>query len=400
MDNKTIILVADDDPLLHAMISPLLERWGYEHESVTNGRAAFDRLRKHQGPAIAILDWMMPEMEGIDVIRHLLAYNLDHYVYSILLTSRQDDDALSMGLDAGACDFLRKPFRVQELRSRIAAGLRFVDQQQQIAAYAEDMENLAKERAAQLLHADRLASLGVLAAGVAHEINNPAASLAGNIQLMEKLWPMVASVISSQISDADEHKRKQLSFALDEMPAMLASSRSDVKRISSIVSSLRLYARKDNGQMERCDLRECVDAAIVLCGGPLKKRVRLNLLESGRPLYFRGARQQIEQVLINLIINGADAMDGKSFASSELTLRTYGESSHVCVAVEDCGHGIAEENQSKLFTPFFTTKPAGRGTGLGLSLSRSIAQNHRGDIEFCNLPSGGARFVLRLPECE
>lgn len=391
------VLVADDDATTRSVLHSCLTKWGYDPVMVEDGVGAWNVLRNDDGPSLAIVDWMMPEMDGIALLNILRKTKMPRYVYTLMLTGRQDRDALLKGLSAGADDFILKPFDAREMQSRLAVGARVVRAEEQLRSYAKNMEQLASDRAAQLIHADRLSSLGTMAAGVAHEINNPCTSISSNLQLLERVWGQLGPALQQGASFFEEQgvSSDQLAFVQAEMPGIIRNSLNGVKRITSIVQSLKQYSRKQGGGLERCDLNACIREALNLCAGPLKKNLAIEVQADPSLPPFEGDAQQMEQVFINLVVNASDALE--QMENATLTITTFMENDRLCARVEDNGPGIPPDVLDQIWTPFYTTKPVGKGTGLGLAICQSIMESFNGAISAHNRPSGGACFVLTLP---
>ncbi len=396
------VLLADDEPTTLLTLRHLVGQWGYEVLTAADGDRAWEILTRDTPPAMAVLDWMMPGLNGDEICRRLVGRNRQPFTYLILLTSKQEKNDKLSGLEAGAHDFLHKPVDADELRSRLSVGARIVAYEENIARknellrrYATEMEKLAAERARQLVHADRLASLGTLAAGVAHEINNPTAMISGNVQTMQKFWPYVDRALQAapQADPDEQHKR---AFILRELPKLLGEMQMGVQRTALIVKSLNAYSRKESEEKKPCALNDMVQQALNLAKTTLRHgevEVVLNLAQSMPPVL--ATAQQIEQVLINIFINAAQAMERS--AAKKLIVSTIYMDERACVYIEDTGPGIPADILGKIWDPFFTTKEAGKGTGLGLSISQNIIAAHNGTIAVENRAQGGARFVLRLP---
>lgn len=393
------ILVADDDITSRAILKSFLTKWGFEEAIIVdNGEAAWDVLRQPEGPRLSILDWMMPELDGIEICKRMKA--LDPSAYIIMITSAEEPDAISTALYAGADDFIAKPFKAPELQARLEVGKRMLTLHTRISEanielkhYANEMETLAREKANQLIHAERLSTIGLLTAGVAHEINNPTTFISGNVQTLLKFWPFQEKVIRACPEDHPDHEK--LTFIHDETPQILAGIQNGARRIASIVSGLQAFARQEPPQKIEFDLHEAIEAALMLCHNSLKYNVSVEKIFESQVPKLTGDPQKIEQVFVNLFGNAADAMEGKK--EGLLEIRTNRDGSDVTITVTDNGPGLSEEALKKIWDPFFTTKPVGKGTGLGMSISHGIVESHGGTITAANRPKGGAEFVVRLP---
>ncbi|MFW5857095.1 MAG: PAS domain-containing sensor histidine kinase [Planctomycetota bacterium] len=277
-------------------------------------------------------------------------------------------------------------------RKRYEAAL--AEQNRMLEAYATEMESLAADRARALVHADRLASIGTLAAGVAHEINNPVSYIAGNVDLLRESWPAAAEGIRRGLDRAGD-AREDLQFLLEEMPPILDSFLDGVDRIRGIVNSLRGYAAKGTLATEGFDLADCIRQALVLCHNRLKYKHTVEIDLPDRAVPVRGSAQRMEQVFINLFLNAADAMEPQGGGTLHVGLAATEAGARV--AVRDTGPGLPETEVGLIWDPFYTTKAEGEGTGLGLAISRTIVEEHGGRIAAENAPDGGAVFTIDLP---
>jgi DNA-binding response OmpR family regulator len=188
------ILIAEDDSTSRMTLELILKKWGHQTIVAQEGNQAWEILQE-DNPRLAILDWMMPGIEGIELCRRIRRRRDGEYVYVILLTARVAKEDVLAGLEAGADDYITKPFDREMLRSRVAVGARIIqyetllaEKNRRLQSYACEMERLARERSEQLVHAERMATVGLLSAGIAHEINNPTTFIAGNIQTLSKFY--------------------------------------------------------------------------------------------------------------------------------------------------------------------------------------------------------------------
>ena len=234
---------------------------------------------------------------------------------------------------------------------------------------------LERQRAMQVAQA-RLASLGVMASGIAHEINNPLSVIGG--------W-------ASQLRRLAESDKLEPAFV------QRASCRIEetVTRISAIVRAMRSLARKTEGDaMRRFPLSALLEDTLSLCRARFAEGAVDLRVEADASLYLVGRHAELGQVLLNLLNNAFDAVVGLPNARVELAISLEGE--HVRIAVTDTGPGVPDTLREQIMEPFFTTKEPGAGTGLGLSISRAIVENHKGELHLEPVPRG-ARFVVRLP---
>ena len=230
------ILIAEDGLTARLILTGLLHKFGHEVIATTNGAEAWEIIQQPDSPRVVILDWMMPEMDGTDVCKKIRAMG-GPYTYVIMQSAKTEKKDIDMGFSVGVDDYLTKPLDSEILRHKIHVAERVLKYETKLSLYAKEMESLANERARQLIHTDRLATLGTLSAGVAHEINNPLTFIAGNAQTMERAWNQVAPQLQEQ--------NEQMAFILEEFPKMLTGIHTGVNRISKIVSGLKRFARQE-----------------------------------------------------------------------------------------------------------------------------------------------------------
>jgi C4-dicarboxylate-specific signal transduction histidine kinase len=274
---------------------------------------------------------------------------------------------------------------------------RLIEQNKLLDRFGNEMHELAEERARQLVHADRMATLGVMSAGIAHEINNSSAFISGNVQTLARVWDRLLKNIDQllQQQSQDLPDKQLFEFVLDEVPQMLDGMRLGVSRIHSIVKGLSDYSRNDSGDMATIDLPKCVDDALVICSNRTKHVGQVQVVPNPIQGCIVGIGSQIEQVLVNLLANAADAMEGQKNSCINITIQQVER--NALIRVSDNGPGVKPEVVDRIFDPFFTTKGVGKGTGLGLAICSKIMANHDGRLYLDQTYDQGACFVLELP---
>jgi two-component system NtrC family sensor kinase len=240
-----------------------------------------------------------------------------------------------------------------------------------------------------LLTSARLAAVGELAAGIAHEINNPLAYIGANLRALREQWTVLADAWQG---DADKEEAGRL---LDDGNAMLEDSLEGVERAAAIVRDVRAFSHGGGDASERFDANELLERALRVAAPHLRHRIRV-VRQLGEVGLVEGARREIEQVFLNLIVNAAQAIQG----AGTLRVRTRLAEGALEVSIADDGPGIEPEHLGRIFDPFFTTKPVGEGTGLGLSISHEIVRRHGGRIDVASSPGQGTEFRIRLPLAE
>ncbi len=251
----------------------------------------------------------------------------------------------------------------------------------------------------QLLHAQKMETLGTLVAGVAHEINNPVNLLLYNIPLFEKLWQDVYPVLVGQVAPHSKtvYAGLPVPFLQDNMPSLLSDMKLAVERIAKIVSGLKSYSRfGDPSEKKPFSLNEAVENALRLAQATIRgKRIGLRVELSQDLPQLIGSLHSIEQVVLNLIINAVQAID---HAQGKMELRTdVRPDGYVVLTVTDNGKGVDPAIAPKIFDPFVTDKQDKGGTGLGLSVSYNIVRAHGGVIRFRSQPSAGTSFQVLFP---
>jgi signal transduction histidine kinase len=390
------ILIADDDFIARKTLSSIISGEGLECVVVEEGISALRELSKPNSPTIAILDWEMPGLNGIEVIKNLRKMK-KKYAYCILLTAKSDPKDVETGFDAGADDFMSKPPDITLIRQKLTVAKRIMQyeankqaSQRELEKYAAHMKNLAEDRARQLVHADRLATLGTLSAGMAHEINNPATFISGNIQTINKCWKMLLDKF-----DLAESSDPQVQYIREEFPKMTEGILTGVHRISKIVSSLKSFSKQEKSfHRDFFDMEEAINESFNLCQNAVKYNIDVKTSFAPDLPQGYGDQKQIEQVLVNLITNAADSMS--QLDTGKLTVECFLENNMLKTCIKDNGTGIRKYIADKIFNPFYTTKGRTNGTGLGLSISRSIIEEHGGKLNYSPLPQG-SKFCFTLP---
>jgi two-component system NtrC family sensor kinase len=256
----------------------------------------------------------------------------------------------------------------------------------------------------QVLHAEKMASLGRLAAGVAHEINNPMGFVHANLAQMEEYVGDVAKLLDAARQGPERFaalaRDLDADTLLQDFSQAIRESQEGSERIRHIVQDLRAFAHRDDGEWVDADLNRCVDSTAHIVWTMMKHCVVLRK-EYGALPPVRCHPKQLEQVFMNLLVNAYQAIEARASrdgGTGEIVVRTAAQDDGVRVAVEDDGVGIAPEHAARIFEPFFTTKEVGEGTGLGLSTSFEIVRRHGGSIRALARPGGGTVFEVWLPK--
>jgi signal transduction histidine kinase len=254
----------------------------------------------------------------------------------------------------------------------------------------------------QLIQREKMASVGQLVAGVAHELNNPIGFVFSNVATLEDFVGRLRAVVETyralELPEAARARAQarwdelKVDYALRYLDSMIQGIREGAERARKIVRDLRVFARSEDDVWQAVDLHEEIESSLTLLNHLLRDRVRVQRKFGALPP-VEGVRSQVDQVLLNLLANAAQAITGPG----EITIETRADGAWVEVRIADTGPGIPREVMRRIFDPFFTTKPVGEGTGLGLSISYEIAKKHGGEITAASTPGEGATFTVRLP---
>jgi two-component system NtrC family sensor kinase len=281
-------------------------------------------------------------------------------------------------------------------------------ERKRVTAELEKAYGKLQSTQAQVIQQEKMASIGQLAAGVAHEINNPMGFISCNLGTLSKYLDRLTEFIRTLSKntggeDCDEtglaisEKRKTLKIdmIIEDAPDLIKESLEGAERIQTIVKNLKNFSRVDEAQYKSADINECIESTLNIVWNELKYKVKLTK-ELGEIPLTKCYPQQLNQVFMNLLINASQAIEGQG----EISVRTWSDDESIYSSVSDTGCGIPESTLSRIFDPFFTTKEVGKGTGLGLSITYDIVKNHQGDISVESEPGRGTTFTVRIPIVE
>jgi len=270
-----------------------------------------------------------------------------------------------------------------------------------------------KASQAQLVQSEKMASLGQMVAGVAHEINTPLGYVRNNVEVVQEMFAGVRDFVAAgerlvdSLAEGEgddravtEHLvnvselRRELALGemLSDMSALFEDTFYGIGQVAELVASLKDFSRVDQASVDNVNLNECIDSALTIGKNALKHRVEV-IRQYGEIPTVSCAPSQINQVFLNLLTNAAQAMDGRG----KVLLKTWADEAGVYASVEDNGCGIPEDVLPTIFDPFVTTKAIGEGTGLGLSICYQIIERHGGQIRVASRPGVGTKFVIVLP---
>lgn len=404
------ILIVDDDEQVRSLYATYLGET-YSCKTAEDAHAALEMLSREPF-ALVLTDVQMPGLGGIELLRKIIAQYPGTAV--IMITGIDRTQRVIDAIRVGASDYLIKPCDFDVLSLCVERALERRVLVRNARRYKKDLElrniELARQKAelvrlqSQILHAEKMASLGLLAAGIAHELNNPAGFIYSNIGVLRedverlKQCLLAYDQLSLPEDQAAAIARIKLAADYDNIMADLDSILTDchvgAERIRDVVNNLRLFSRLDEAEIKRVDLNEGIEATVRLLSSYYKSGRIVLRRDYGELPPINCYAAQLNQVWMNLLVNAAQAIGN---ADGEVRIMTRYHDGNVCVSVTDTGGGISPENMKKVFDPFFTTKPVGEGTGLGLSISHGIIEQHGGTISVDTIPGEGTRFTITLP---
>ncbi len=376
------ILIADDEPdMLKYLKSQLSVR--FQVIEAVDGQQAVEKASQFL-PDVIVCDMMMPEKNGLEVCRELRERTSTRSIPILLLTARADEETKLAALSAGANDFITKPFSTTELSVRLKNLFDAHSLQQELARQNQILEatiEQLKETEVQLVHSEKLASLGRMSAGIIHEINNPLN--------FAKTALYVLRIMTESLS---ANEKKEFREVLEDMGE-------GINRIGSIVSDLRTFTQPHLTQLEKVSVSEVVNSALRLLSNEWENKVRVEK-EIPEHQTIWANHNQITQVMVNLLQNALHALGKKHCSESGATIWIRGieENGESLIIVRDNGEGITSENLQKIFDPFFTTKDVGEGMGLGLSICYRIMKQHGGRIQVESERGTYAEFTLHFSQ--
>jgi signal transduction histidine kinase len=424
------VLIVDDDRLNLKVAEGYIHMFFPEDTTIlcSDPREVFEIL-DNNNVDIILLDIMMPYMSGIEVLEKIKKDKKHDDIEIIMLTALVDDENFVKCFDLGASDYLSKPINSMKLKARISGAYRNrSNKKMQLELYDKlkvqneellKLNDALKEAQFSMIKSEKLAAIGELAAGVAHEINNPIGYVGSNVTTMAKYLFKMAEYITytndklkvynenpnlsiGEIKAELEEKFKALKMKdiVEDLPDITEDCNDGVNKISKIVRALSSFARTGLGDEKLyCSYEEIISQILIIIKNEYKYAIKIETVyESMKDVLLN--KVEYSQVVLNILINAIHAIkDSGKEQGGLIVIKTYTEESYTCVSIKDNGPGIPESNRSKIFDPFFTTKKSGHGTGLGLSISYNIIVNkHNGLLTVESEEGVGTEFIIKLPK--
>lgn len=384
--NNTTILVIDDEESILNLVSVILSNRGYDVAKASDAKTGLE-LVEALNPSLVLLDYMMPLVDGLETLKKIRSEYPDTYV--IMFTGKGSEEIAVELMKAGASDYILKPFSNQNLVDRMENVLKIravelknrdltAEREEllhEIKAWNQELEQrieketeALKRAHAEVVQSQKLATLGYLAAGMAHEIRNPLNSISLFVQLIKE-------------GPDDQEKLEYVEKILKE-----------VDRVDATLRNLLDTAKRPRYELSEVNIEALIRQALEEFRPQIDaQKIDVTFTSDGSTPVFKADPSELEQIFTNLFLNAIHEMpDG-----GELKVSLSKEGENLCILVSDSGKGIRKENMPNIFDPFFTTKS--RGTGLGLSVVLRIVNNYRGKIEVAHTDDKGTTFLVRLP---
>jgi two-component system NtrC family sensor kinase len=420
VQTQETILVVDDTPASSVLVENALAAQGWRIIAARSGATALDMARLHS-PDLILLDILMPEMDGFETCRRLKQAPATRDIPVIFMTGMTDSQSQLAGFEAGAVDYVTKPIQLPQVIARVRNHLA-------LRRYRGRLEHLVEERTTelekaneelriinrrleeaqvQLVQSEKMASIGVLAAGVAHEINNPIGYVNANLGCMEdyiaglfrliaaygETDPVVATNAPAMYAAIRGIREKiDLNFLVGDVGQLLQESKEGLARVKKIVQDLKDFSRVGETDWLVVDLRRGLESTLNIVRNELKYKAEI-VCDFGDIPAIACLPSELNQVFLNILVNAGQSIRDKG----KIRIATGVRGEEVWVEISDTGDGIPDDVRGRIFDPFFTTKPVGQGTGLGLSLSYNIVRKHHGRIEVESEVGCGTVFRIWLP---
>lgn len=403
MDATNKILAIDDEEFNREIISEIFANPDYEMQTAESAEQGLELLRSYK-PDVVLLDIMLPGMSGYEACEKIRADQSLTNTKVILVSGKAMIEERIKGYEVGADDYVTKPFHHAELEAKVNVFGRLAHLEAKLQKANEALSHKLDINTQKLVHSEKMASLGQLAAGVAHEINNPIGFINSNLGTLKEYVETFITLINlyseadEQLSDELRQKiqalkdKEDYDFIVSDSLELIPQSIDGAMRVKEIVQGLKSFARVDESSVTEANVNEIIEQSLRLVWNEIKYKCQVNKEFSelpNTPCYSN----QLSQVFMNLLINASHAIEENGL----ITITTRCENETIFIEIEDNGSGIKPENIEKLFDPFFTTKEVGKGTGLGLAISYGILQKHKGSISVESELGKGTTFILTLP---
>ena len=389
-NKKNTILIVDDTPSNISLLLDYLGQQGFEVLVARDGESAIEQAQ-FAIPDLILLDVMMPGIDGFETCCRLKEIDETKGIPIIFMTALADSKDKVRGFNAGAVDYVTKPIQQEEVLARVKTHLSIRNLHKELLEKNLHLQQEITERKqaeAALRQAEKMASLGKLVAGIAHEVNTPIGAVNSAADTNNRCLKTIANIVK----DSDIEKNDDLQQALNSLKNNIQVTATAGDRIAEIVKGLKNFARLDEAEFQQADIHEGINNTLTLLNCELKEKVTV-IRDYGKiPKIFIYAGE-LNQVFMNILSNAIQAIENKG----TIKIKTSTEKNNVCVQISDTGKGIPPEDINKIFDPGFTTKGVGVGTGLALAICYQIIQKHKGEIRVESQLGEGSTFTIILP---
>lgn len=409
---KGSILIVDDSTANLMLLESILKEHGYNVRAAISGELALMTI-KRQAPDIILLDVNMPGMNGYEVCRALKADALLAEIPVIFVSAATDTADKLRAFEEGGVDYVTKPFQSQEVLARVETHLTLSkarnELEQKNMALESAMTEL-KQTQAQLVQSEKMAALGMLTAGIAHELNNPLNFIAASVQALKKIVTPFEQLIHlcEKAGENCDHFKKWCgendhNELCETLIELVDNSCYGANRAAEIVRGLRVFTRLDESGLKSTDLHENLESVLLLLHNRYLKRIKITKNYGELPTWVCQPGK-LNQAFMNLISNAIDAIYAKEEQGQDdeiiitTRLEERADKFYAVIEISDNGVGMTDEIRQRLFQPFFTTKDVGEGVGLGLAITHGIVHDHGGVIEVETSPGKGSLFRVIIPQ--
>jgi two-component system, NtrC family, sensor kinase len=459
--DSAIILVVDDVLENLRLLSKILSQKDYNVRQAIDGKVALKTVRSMQ-PDLILLDIMMPEIDGYEVCGILKSDPLTQHIPVIFISALDEVWDKVKAFQVGGSDYITKPFNHEEVLARVGNQIGIHQLSRELKTQniklqkseAKEREKSAKlERTifhlkrtqSQLIQSEKMASLGQLVAGIAHEINNPINFISGNISFIKNYFNDLLRLVDIYKANSpkmlpeieDIYDEIDFNFLVEDWENLIESMNVGADRIYRIVQSLQTFSKLNTSKLKSIDIHKNIDRTLLLLQPRLKQAGNAREIQVikkyGHLPKITCYDSQLTQVFMNLIGNAIDALEERcrnnlqtsihseininsclkkiepqiqictqfvSEESLELDQDLNSKKGKIVIQISDNGCGISSDIKSRIFDPFFTTKPVGKGMGLGLSISYQIVvEQHEGQLHCHSVPGEGTEWVVEIPNC-
>ena len=377
-DERPAVVYVDDEPV-NLRVFEANFRKQFRIHTFSSGVEALAALPQLGDVGVLLSDQRMADMTGVELLER--SRELIPDAQRMLVTAYSDVQAVIDAVNRGQVSrYFVKPWGREDLATAIEDALRIHRLQGQV-----------RKMEAMLLQNERLAALGQVSAGIAHELMNPVSYMSQNVQLLRGELDVLSAFARARLpQDPDE----EVARVIDELPQILSDIESGAAHIRQVAIGIRNQARGEGNEEPRSDVAEVAAFAVKLSRAEVRQRAKI--VTEGEPVEVRIGPVALCQVLLNLIVNASHAMAGRE-RPGLIEVRWQSEGKRVRIDVADNGSGIPSELQEKVFEPLFTTKPPGQGTGLGLAICRDLVRRAGGELKLSSKVGEGTTLQITLP---